>query len=198
MDTNRFYLRGVISQPVTPSHRYPHRTFYKTMLDVTRLSGTVDSIPLIIPADVLERNPFSVGELVTVAGDVRTHTASEYPFLRVFGFVKEILENDENEPANYVEISGSLQKDPTFRVSPFGREISDVLVRVQRQHNHSTIPCIAWGGYARRTQLLESGNRVSITGRLQSREYQKTLPDGTCLNNTSVELSCARITSEDE
>lgn len=89
-------------------------------------------------------------------------------------FVREIEEADENKNPNGILLSGYICKPPVYRTTPFNREIADVLIAVNRAYNKSDyIPCIAWGRNARFVKNLSVGDKVAISGRIQSREYQK-------------------------
>ena len=193
MDTNTFYFRGTVVEPVTVSHRLPNRTFYKTVLSVPRLSGAQDLVTLVIPGNVLKRHPLSQGDLVTATGDLRTYHAQDFPHVRLFGFVHDFPENDPGQCPNTVRLTGTLQTVPTFRSTPFNRQISDFILRVNREFNCSTIPAIAWGRYANLAHQLDRGTPVSIVGRMQSRDYTKTLPDGTRVSRTTMEVSCSHV-----
>ena len=80
---------------------------------------------------------------------------------------------------NEVVLVGYICKKPIYRQTPFGREIADVLLAVNRAYNKSDyIPTIAWGRTARFCQNLEVGTKVKIVGRVQSRMYEKKHEDG--------------------
>ena len=75
---------------------------------------------------------------------------------------------------NIIYIDGYLCKKPSYRLTPFGREVSDLLIAVNRNYGKSDyIPCIAWGRTARWTSTMDVGDRIEIYGRIQSRQYTK-------------------------
>ena len=75
---------------------------------------------------------------------------------------------------NIIYIDGYLCKKPSYRLTPFGREVSDLLIAVNRNYGQSDyIPCIAWGRTARWTSTMDVGDRIEIYGRIQSRQYTK-------------------------
>ena len=81
-----------------------------------------------------------------------------------------------------------------FRTTPFKRDICDVLVAVNRAYNKSDyLPCIAWGRNARFIKDTEVGTKVSIVGRIQSREYQKKINDDEYETKTAYEISVNKI-----
>jgi len=98
------------------------------------------------------------------------------------------------QECNDVELCGAICKPVIYRTTPFSREIADVLLAVNRRYGKSDyLPCIAWGRNARFAATLEVGERIIIHGRLQSRTYQKALPDGTSEQRTAYEISCSSI-----
>jgi single-stranded DNA-binding protein len=84
------------------------------------------------------------------------------------------LEEADEKMENQIFLNGFICKVPIYRKTPFGREISDILVAVNRAYNKSDyIPCIAWGRNARYMANLEVGANIRVWGRVQSRIYQK-------------------------
>lgn len=193
MDNSSFYFRGTVCAPVTLSHAVLDGTsFSETVLAVPRQSGTVDRIPILFRTDMLAAFPIEEGQLITVEGDIRSYTGGSH--LKVFGYVLSFLENDLSQPNNQVRVDGMLRHNPTFRVTPFGREISDLVITTLRAENKwSFVPCVVWGSDARYASLFSRGDRVSAAGRMQSREYVKHMPDGTDEVHTVMELSCHYI-----
>ena len=113
-------------------------------------------------------------------------------------FVREIIEYNETMNPNIIEISGYICKEPTYRTTPFKREICDVLVAVNRAYNKSDyLPCIAWGRNARFVKNLEIGKKINLVGRIQSREYQKKLENGEVITRTAYEVSINKISDEE-
>ena len=109
-------------------------------------------------------------------------------------------ENTSNEFAkkdtitNEVVLVGYICKKPIYRQTPFGREIADILLAVNRAYNKSDyIPSIAWGRNARFCQNLEVGTEVKIVGRIQSRNYEKKYEDGTVVKKVAYEVSIGSL-----
>ena len=110
-------------------------------------------------------------------------------------------ENSSEKVSNEVTLIGYICKKPIYRQTPFGREISDILLAVNRAYNKSDyIPAIAWGRNARFCQNIEVGTKVKITGRVQSRNYEKKFEDGTTQTRTAYEVSISslEIVNEEE
>ena len=114
-------------------------------------------------------------------------------------FARDIEINPEEvnlKNPNYIYLNGFLCKKPVYRTTPFGREITDILIAVNRAYNKSDyIPCIAWGRNARFAGSLEVGENIKIWGRIQSREYQKKISETESITKTAYEISVSKMES---
>ena len=200
MNNNKVYLRGkVVSEPKF-SHEVCEEKFYEINFEVKRLSDVVDIIPVIISEKLLTGKNFNIGEEITVKGQYRSYNAQQESRSKLIlnVFAREIVENDEVANPNTIELTGFICKPSIFRITPFKREICDVLVAVNRAYNKSDyLPCIAWGRNARFVKNLEVGEKVNIIGRIQSRNYQKKLDENTSETKTAYEISITQINSYD-
>lgn len=183
---NKVFVSGRIETELEFSHEILWEKFYRTRIRVERLSGTEDLVPIIV-SDLLvgkmRINSSLEGKWVEVAGQFRSHNKmgdDGRKHLELFLFVTAInIYEDEDEleeitNANLIYLDGYLCKKPVFRKTPLGRQITDLLVAVNRPYGKSDyIPCIAWGRVAEWASELEVGNRVKLYGRIQSREYFK-------------------------
>lgn len=199
MNNNRVVLTGeVISQPIF-SHETFGEGFYEIALSVPRLSNKTDTIPIIVSEKLIYGDTFNIGNKVCVKGQFRSYNKLEGEKSRLIltVFVREVVEISEEINPNIIEITGYICKPPIYRTTPFKREICDILVAVNRAYNKSDyLPCIAWGRNARFIKNIEIGSKIFIVGRIQSREYQKKLDDGTILNKVAYEISISRIQTE--
>ena len=185
----------VISAPVY-SHEIYGEKFYEVTLSVKRLSGMDDLLPISVSEHLLS-DAFFEGNSVTVSGQFRSYnkTVGEKSKLMLTVFVREVLPYDETINPNTLELTGYICKPPIYRTTPFNREICDVLIAVNRQYNKSDyIPCIVWGRNARFAGTLAVGEHINVVGRVQSRNYQKKLPDETVVTRTAYEVSVSKIT----
>jgi single-stranded DNA-binding protein len=108
--------------------------------------------------------------------------------------VRELLDELPNRNPNSILLSGYICKPPVYRTTPFNREIADVLIAVNRAYNKSDyIPCIAWGRNARFVKNLGVGDRIAVSGRIQSREYQKKLSETDIKTMTAYEVSVSKL-----
>lgn len=195
MQNNRAYVYGrVISEPVF-SHEILGEEFYDVTLAVQRLSGQEDEIPVTVSDRLMKPAAPRVGDCLGVSGQVRSYNkivnGKSKLILRVFA--RETDSGDAENP-NVVELEGFVCKPPVYRTTPFKREICDLLIAVNRAYGKSDyIPAIAWGRNARYAGEFSVGDRISATGRIQSRLYQKVLPDGSLEQRVAYEVSLAQI-----
>ena len=195
MQNNRVYISGeVVSEPKF-SHEVYNEGFYEFNLKVSRLSIAHDIIPVTISERLMSINKIKVGSKISGNGQFRSYNKLEdgKSKLLLTVFLREIMPFDENVNPNVIEINGFVCKEPVFRTTPFNREISDVLLAVNRSYNKSDyLPCIAWGRNARFVRDFKVGDRVSVTGRIQSREYQKKIGDEV-VTRVAFEVSLNKI-----
>lgn len=177
---NRVTLRGSLAGLPAFSHENHARRFYRFFLEVERLSGTADVLPVIAAEDVLNTMDLSGGGRIEVRGQLRSFN-SRAPSGRklILSVYAAELETSDEGPENLVELTGALCKPPVYRRTPLGREICDVMLAVSRPyHRTDYLPCILWGRTAQAAAQLPPGAQLALTGRLQSREYVKLLPGG--------------------
>lgn len=196
LSNNKVFLTGeIVSEPVY-SHEVYGEGFYELELSVQRLSDYCDVIPITISERLMTEGKLEIGDKISIKGQFRSYNklVDNKSRLMLTVFVRELVETCEDQNPNIVEIIGYVCKPPIYRTTPFNREISDVLLAVNRAYNKSDyLPCIAWGRNARYIKSLEVGDRVYVTGRIQSREYQKHTEQGDELR-TAYEISICKIT----
>lgn len=195
MKNNKVFIAGeVVSEPKF-SHQVFDEKFFEFDLKVTRLSDSFDIIPITISEKLLLGNDVMIGSKICGNGQFRSYNKLEdgRSKLLLTVFLREITPYIESENPNYIEITGYVCKEPVFRTTPFKREISDVLLAVNRSYNKSDyLPCIAWGRNARFVKNFNIGDKVMVTGRIQSRDYQKKINDE-FVTKTAYEVSLNRI-----
>lgn len=196
---NAFLCGKVVS--IEESHHTAGDQFFRFMLDIPRLSGNVDSLPLIVSEKLLYNNEIVVGDYVKVNGQIRTKNKLEEGKNRllVFAYAFDITkiseeEFDSTEEKNRVELNGFICKKPNYRETATGRKISDMLIAFNRNHNQSDyIPSIAWGINAAMAKNFEVGESVKSTGRFQSRTYIKRGPNDEPIEKTVFEYSISEL-----
>ncbi len=201
MNNNKVHLVGKVVSLPKLSHEVYEENFYELDLEVSRLSQSVDIIPIIIPEKILGEYNFEIGSILALNGQFRSYNKQidGKSKLVLTVFVREILSQTEKEEnPNTIELTGFICKPPIFRTTPFKREICDILLAVNRAYNKSDyLPCIAWGRNARFAKNLSVGEKVSIFGRIQSRNYEKHYEDGRVEKKTAYEISVIKINKED-
>ena len=201
-ENNLIKLIGTVVSDKVFSHEVYGEGFYSFDLEVPRLSENSDIIPVTVSERLLAGFDFRIGQQVVIDGQFRSYNnyENEKNKLVLTVFVKEIrlqTEDDANENSNEIVLNGFICKKPIYRTTPFGREIADILLAVNRAYNKSDyIPCIAWGRNARYCQNLTVGENVKIWGRIQSRQYEKKFEDGTSEMRRAYEVSVSKMEIE--
>ena len=176
---NQIILRGDLLALPEYSHENHGKAFCRFLLKVPRLSGAVDTLPVVARQELLEGILLHPGIRLTVQGQVRSHNHTDETgrHLMIFVFAASVCP-EEGEPLNEVNVTGLLCREPTFRRTPLGREICDVMLAVPRAFRRADyLPCILWGRTAHEISRCGVRDRVQIHGRLQSRIYTKYLGD---------------------
>ena len=193
---NKVYFFGEIVSEATFSHEVYGEGFYELFVKVMRLSGQADILPVTISERLIQGNDLKVGSMICALGQFRSYNKLENGRSRLMltVFVREIVAEAPSKNPNSIVLSGYICKPPVYRTTPFNREIADLLVAVNRAYNKSDyIPCIAWGRNARFVQNLKVGDRVALSGRIQSREYQKRLSETEAVTMTAYEVSISKL-----
>ena len=208
LENNHLVLVGKVTSEKTYSHEIYGEKFYIFDLEVPRLSSAVDIIPITVSERLLTDLNLEIGTKLSIEGQFRSYNSyqNERNKLILTVFAKDIVEikdepkkeDSEEEKkdvvTNEVTLSGYVCKKPIYRQTPFDREISDLLLAVNRAYNKSDyIPCIAWGRNARFCQNMEVGTEVKIVGRVQSRKYEKKFEDGTSETRIAYEVSISSM-----
>ncbi len=195
MKNNKVYISGEVLSEPRFSHEVYGENFFEFDIKVSRLSQSYDIIPVTVSEKLLVDSDVKVGCKLCGTGQFRSYNKLEdgKSKLMLTVFLREILPYSSSDNPNYIEIVGYVCKEPVFRVTPFKREISDVLLAVNRSYNKSDyLPCIAWGRNARFVKNFSVGDKVSVIGRIQSREYQKKIDDE-LVTKTAYEVSLSKI-----
>ena len=202
---NKAVLIGKISSEFKFSHEVYNEKFYSFMLAIPRLSGNSDNIIITASEQLIFSKGFKIGDDTYVTGQFRSYNnysdTGNKLILTVFAKdieYADIDRDDNNCYINEVMLIGYICKPSIFRTTPFGREITDMLVAVNRTYNKSDyIPCILWGRNAKYASSLVVGEKIKIIGRIQSREYQKKISDNEFITKTAYEVSVSKITIDD-
>ena len=197
MESNIAELCGIVMSELEFSHKTYGEVFYTFVLGVQRRSGYVDELNVMVSERLIYDNPPRRNQFLEIKGQIRTYNemAGGKNKLNVVVFAREIyLCEDFGYYENYIYLEGFLCKIPIRRTSPLGRDICDMMVAVNRMYNKSDyIPCIAWGRNAGYAESLGVGTKLSVEGRIQSREYRKKLEDGSSEMRKAFEVSIVKI-----
>lgn len=196
---NQAVIAGEVITELSFSHEVFGEGFYMLKIRVNRLSAAGDIVPLMISDRLIDVKQSYIGQRIEVKGQFRSYNKheNETNHLILSVFVREVrfLEATEESPKpNSIYLDGFICKPPVYRMTPLGREIADLLIAVNRSYGKSDyIPCICWGRNARYAGGLEVGTRVSIWGRIQSREYQKKIEDHMIVKKMAFEVSINKM-----
>lgn len=215
LENNYLTLVGRVTSEKQFSHEIYGERFYSFDLSIPRLSGNADIIPVTVSERLITDDMMQIGTKLLIKGQFRSYNSYENEknrlILTVFAkdiekLEEEVKESEEGEDStvneftkkdtitNEVVLIGYICKKPIYRQTPFGREIADILLAVNRAYNKSDyIPSIAWGRNARFCQNLAVGSEVKIVGRVQSRNYEKKYEDGTVVKKVAYEVSVGSL-----
>ncbi len=188
---NKILLRGRLEGEPVLSHTNHGVDYFLLPVRVRRLSGAEDRLNAVASREQLEPLNLEPGDLVTIRGEVRTfnNRSGVGSRLVVSVFVRELTRGEGEEEENLLELAGTLCKPPSLRSTPLGRTICDMILAVNRRYGRADyLPCIAWGSLAHRCGELSVGDRLRLSGRLQSRVYTKVL-EGRAEERTAFEVS---------
>ncbi|KOF55779.1 MULTISPECIES: single-stranded DNA-binding protein [Clostridium] len=197
MLNNKLYLEGVVASKLEFSHEMYGEGFYNFYLDVQRLSDAKDRLFVTVSERLITGMNLDVGKEIIVEGQLRSYNkfvdGANRLILTVFARnIQPCTERSKNP--NQIFLDGFICKKPVYRTTPFGREISDMLLAVNRAYNKSDyIPTIAWGRNSRFCESLTVGDNIRIWGRLQSREYEKKVSDSAAIKKIAYEVSISKM-----
>lgn len=207
IENNQVNIIGEVVSEFKFSHEVFGEGFYLVDVSVNRLSEMVDIIPLMISERLLDVTKDYRGMKIEVSGQFRSYNRHEDTrnklilsiFVRELQFLEDDEMPEEQSKANQIFLDGFVCKPPTYRKTPLGREIADILIAVNRPYGKSDyIPCIAWGRNARYAAGIEVGGHLQIQGRVQSREYTKKISDEEVEKRIAYEVSVCKIDVVDD
>lgn len=204
-ENNKVMMVGTVTEEFEFSHEVYGEKFYRSHLSVARLSGTYDIIPIVVSERLMDgvEVPGWKDAVLKVQGNFRSYNEhigeKRRLVLSVFVTEVELAENFDLGEST-IEIKGFLCKDPVYRKTPSGKEICDLLVAVNRAYGKSDyIPCICWGRTAKYIgNHGKTGDKVVVTGRIQSRTYRKKVSETETEERTAYEVSAAKLYVEQE
>ena len=193
---NRVFISGEIVSEAEFSHEVYGEGFYEMFVLVKRLSGQGDILPVTVSERLISDRDLKIGSTINAIGQFRSYNklVDGKSKLMLTVFVRELVDNAVVKNPNGIILTGFICKTPIYRTTPFNREIVDILLAVNRSYNKSDyIPCIAWGRNARFAKSLAVGEKIAVSGRIQSREYQKKLAEDDVRIMTAYEVSISKL-----
>ncbi len=200
-ESNVATVSGVIVNKPVFGHEIYGEAFYYFDVKVNRLSNSYDVIPVTVSERLADFSEYEIGRYIEVDGQFRSYNAMQpdgSTKLMLTVFARDIIFFEDGQSLesdkNIVVLDGFICKKPVYRKTPFNREITDFLLAVNRSYNKSDyIPCISWGRNARFCGKRSVGENVRVTGRMQSRKYEKKFEDGTVIEKVAYEVSVSQI-----
>ena len=195
LSQNEVVLEGTVSGTPVLSHENHGTRFYRFFLEVPRLSGTPDTLPVLLPEALLPQ--VDAGGPVHIQGQLRSFNNRSGVGSRLVLTVYALdIGPGEGQAQNHIRLRGTLCKPPVFRRTPLGRSICDLMLAVSRRYGRADyLPVIAWGQLAVRTSQLQVGDSIALEGRIQSRTYHKVIDDGSVQDRTAYEVSMMHLLS---
>ena len=196
--SNVVKIGGIVINDLEFSHEIYDEKFYRFFVEVERLSDLKDTLPVIVSERVIDINNIKVGDAVLIDGQIRSYNelndVKSRLILSIFAKELQMSSIEEVSKVNDITLEGFICKKPIYRKTPLGREISDMLIAVNRSYKKSDyIPCILWGRNAKYSETLEVGTKVRLSGRVQAREYEKKKEDGTVIKRVAYEVSVSKF-----
>lgn len=198
--TNVVTMTGTLFEDAAYAYTSYDEKFYTATLQVKRAgSDNSDYLPITVSEKLIDVTALTAGTTVTITGQFRSfnkideETQRRHLILSVF--CRDIvIADDDAVHVNSITFSGYICKEPKFRKTPKGREITDLLVAVNRSYGRTDyIPCIAWGRNAKFASGMEVGTHLDLAGRIQSREYSKKVDEDTYVKKTVYEVSLGTV-----
>ena len=204
VQNNQVTIVGKVVEDIKFSHRVYGEGFYTFMVEVPRLSEISDTLPVTISERLLADKKELLNEIVEIQGQFRSYNQYDQGrnrlVLTIFSLDIKVIEDQEDiKYINQIFLDGFICKEPIYRTTPFGREITDMLLAVNRSYHKSDyIPCIAWGRNANYAQHLNVGDHLKIWGRIQSRNYQKKMDNGEVISKVAYEVSISKMEIDED
>ena len=194
LENNRAHISGMLLDEFKFSHEMYGEKFYESTVVSERASGVSDYIPITVSERIAAVKGKWAGQHVEIFGSFRSYNRGNHLILHVFVDSIGRIAEDSEDDANEIFLDGFICREVKYRETPLGRELSEVMLAVNRDYGKSDyVPCIVWSRNARFASGLSVGTRLRLYGRIQSREYQKWIDDETVETRTCYEVSASKI-----
>jgi hypothetical protein len=155
----------------------------------------VDYIPVIVSEKVLNNMPpVPVNTRIEVEGSFRSHKIiyETERFSKYFILAEIFRITDKQEDENYYEAEGFICRLPYCKIKASGKRVCESMIAVNRLRKTYYLPIVTWERNAAFLGTLVVGSKVSIVGRIQSRDYTR-LVNGTSMTCTAYEVAVGKI-----
>ncbi len=195
---NEVLLEGLAPAAPEWSHENHGMHFYRFFLQVPRLSGQIDLLPVVVPKDMTAL--VTAGNSLRIRGQLRSfNNRSGVGNKLVLTVYAQEIQPGQDALCNQICLSGALCKEPIFRKTPLGRSICDLMLAAPRRYGRADyLPVIAWGQLAVRASRLHVGDLLTLEGRVQSRTYHKVMESGGTEERTAYEVSMMRLLDNED
>ena len=193
---NNVTIAGEVVSDFKFSHQIYSEKFYEVNVSVPRTSGTVDTIPVVVSERLIDVSQSLIEKQIHVVGNFRSYNKHQENRTKLIlnVFARECEVTDAVSDCNCIEMEGYICKEVRYRKTPLGREISDLLLAVNRPYVKSDyIPCVVWGRNASYISNFAVGTKIKVVGRIQSREYVKQLKNGDSETRVAYEVSVSEV-----
>lgn len=195
-NNNKVNVIGEVVTDFEYSFQSHGEKFYSFEVAAMRKSGCADSIPVIVSERLVDVSQSLIGKQIHVTGNFRSYNKYQENRTKLIlnVFARECEVTDTVSDCNCIEMEGYICKEVRYRKTPLGREISDLLLAVNRPYDKSDcIPCVIWGRNASYISNFAVGTKIKVVGRIQSREYVKQLEDGSSETRVAYEVSASEV-----
>lgn len=200
IENNQVVISGEVVSKFDFSHEHFGEKYYLVYVDIPRTSGFVDRLPVMVSEYLTNVEEDLRGCKVSVYGQYRSYNKHErdknHLLLTVFALEMEVVDElyADRYGSNNAYFEGTICKEPIYRITPHGRDITDLMLAVNRPYGKSDyIPCICWGRTAKFASQLVVGDKCVVKGRLQSRFYTKNHEDGSVEEKVAYEVSANSV-----
>lgn len=201
MVKNKVVLYGEVREDPIFDHPIKEKNIYRFSLDIERKSGKVDTIPILIPEDVLKSGNVKKGQFARIEGEFRSRSTirGSKRRLALYVFARE-LDDQIPEMNNMVKLTGMVKSTPIYKETPSGLNLSNFMMAVQRgnRDKFDWLPIVAWNQSASYAESLSIDETVELAGRLENRLYKKSEDDGSSFVRVTYEVSTSNIRSVDK
>lgn len=170
-------------------------SYYETKLMTRRYSGTEDIVPVLLQGYLIDSDQIYKGMCIRLHGAKFMSRDDENGRLVLYVVADAIsFEKPDYNGYNVVELTGTIVKNPKYRKTPSGKEITELIIGNNLPDmRNNYFPCICWETMARKMAKAKVTTKIRLKGRIQSRTYTKFINEYTFEEHTTYEISVWKI-----